>query len=179
MQRIREDTSPWYRQFWPWFIIALPASAVVAGLYTVWLAVQTNDSLVVQSEVGMDVVTEQHEAAENEALRLGLSAEIGIDIESGAVEVTLFFAGGTPDPRSLSLEFIHPTLAVRDVTITLSRAMSATDGAARWAGHFLTVPDGRHYVVLSSDDGWRLSGEWFGQELTRLGTIDQADNGGR
>ena len=25
------DTQPWYKYFWPWFIIALPASAVVAG----------------------------------------------------------------------------------------------------------------------------------------------------
>ena len=31
--------TPWYRQFWPWFVIALPASAVIAGLTTVWIAV--------------------------------------------------------------------------------------------------------------------------------------------
>ena len=49
----REDTKPWYRQFWPWFIIALPASAVVAGLTTVWIAMQTTDSLVVQSDDGV------------------------------------------------------------------------------------------------------------------------------
>ena len=34
-----DDTLPWYRQFWPWFIIALPATAVVASLATVWIAV--------------------------------------------------------------------------------------------------------------------------------------------
>ena len=26
----REDTQPWFRQFWPWFIIALLASSVIA-----------------------------------------------------------------------------------------------------------------------------------------------------
>ena len=57
------DTKPWYRQFWPWFIIALPASAVVASLYTVSLAVRTTDSLVVTSEDGMDVVASRHLAA--------------------------------------------------------------------------------------------------------------------
>lgn len=41
---------PWYRQFWPWFIIALPASAVVAGFITLWLAVSNPDHLVVDDE---------------------------------------------------------------------------------------------------------------------------------
>lgn len=38
---------PWYRQFWPWFIIALPAAAVIAGFFTLWLAVSNPDYLVV------------------------------------------------------------------------------------------------------------------------------------
>ena len=38
---------PWYKQFWPWFIIALPASVVVASFFTLWLAVSNPDPLVV------------------------------------------------------------------------------------------------------------------------------------
>jgi hypothetical protein len=41
---------PWYRQFWPWFIIALPASAVIASLITFYLAVSRPDHLVVEDE---------------------------------------------------------------------------------------------------------------------------------
>jgi len=41
---------PWYRQFWPWFIIALPASAVVAGFVTLWLALSNPDHLVVDDQ---------------------------------------------------------------------------------------------------------------------------------
>lgn len=41
---------PWYRQFWPWFIIALPASAVVAGFITLWLAITNPDGLVVSDD---------------------------------------------------------------------------------------------------------------------------------
>ena len=33
-----EDTVPWYQQFWPWFLILLPASVVVAGLTTLVIA---------------------------------------------------------------------------------------------------------------------------------------------
>ena len=39
MQQARLDDLPWYRQFWPWFVIALPATAVMACLVTIWIAV--------------------------------------------------------------------------------------------------------------------------------------------
>lgn len=38
---------PWYKQFWPWFIIALPASVVIASFFTLYLAVSNPDQLVV------------------------------------------------------------------------------------------------------------------------------------
>ena len=41
---------PWYRQFWPWFIIALPAAAVLASFFTLWLAISNPDYLVVDDE---------------------------------------------------------------------------------------------------------------------------------
>ncbi|MCW8926282.1 MAG: FixH family protein [Xanthomonadales bacterium] len=44
------DNRPWYRQFWPWFIIALPASAVVAGLLTLWIAMSNPDYLVIDDD---------------------------------------------------------------------------------------------------------------------------------
>jgi hypothetical protein len=43
----QDDIQPWYKQFWPWFIIALPASVVVASFFTLWLAVSNPDHLVV------------------------------------------------------------------------------------------------------------------------------------
>ena len=41
---------PWYRQFWPWFIIALPASAVIASLISLYLAITRPDYMVVEDE---------------------------------------------------------------------------------------------------------------------------------
>jgi len=42
--------TPWYRQFWPWFIIALPASVVVASFVTLWLAISNPDHLVIEDD---------------------------------------------------------------------------------------------------------------------------------
>ena len=44
-----EDIQPWYRHFWPWFIIVLLGSAVSASLYTVYLAVSTAEPVLTQS----------------------------------------------------------------------------------------------------------------------------------
>ena len=41
---------PWYRQFWPWFIIALPASVVIASFFTLWLAISNPDHLVIEKD---------------------------------------------------------------------------------------------------------------------------------
>lgn len=36
---------PWYREPMVWLVIALPASAVVAGLVTLWIAAKGADSV--------------------------------------------------------------------------------------------------------------------------------------
>jgi hypothetical protein len=171
------DTKPWYRQFWPWFIIALPASAVVASLYTVSLAVRTTDSLVVTSEDGMDVVAARHLAAERVAAERGLSATLTFDLESGAIQAKVG-ADATMDwPKTLQLLFSHPAFANRDQRITMTAAMPDSDGNPVWSGHFVDVPDGRWYVVLADGDSWRLSGSWSGASVLQLEPAGATDDG--
>ena len=43
-----DEVQPWYRHFWPWFIIVLLGSAVSASLYTVYLAVSTAEPVLTQ-----------------------------------------------------------------------------------------------------------------------------------
>jgi uncharacterized protein len=37
---------PWYRQFYPWMLIALPAAAVIGGFVTLYIAITHPDALV-------------------------------------------------------------------------------------------------------------------------------------
>ena len=39
---------PWYKYPWVWFMISLPASAVIAGLYTVYVAQQNAPQVIVK-----------------------------------------------------------------------------------------------------------------------------------
>ncbi len=138
---------------------------------------QTTDSLVVQSDDGMNVVTERNTAAEQEARRLGLSALVDINPETGAVIVTVSTPANVELPNSLALRMRHPTMAPRDANVELIRAMPNSRGEATWAGHFITPPSGRHYITLSSANTWRLSAEWSGQPQIRLEPAGQSDDG--
>jgi hypothetical protein len=171
------DTKPWYRQFWPWFIIALPASAVIASLYTVSLAVRTTDSLVVSSEDGMDVVASRHLAAERVAAENGIRATLAFDLDSGAIKATLTADAGVDWPKTLQLLLSHPAFANRDQRITMTAAMPDSDGNPVWSGHFVEIPGGRWYVVLADGDNWRLSGSWSGASALQLAPARAMDDG--
>lgn len=41
-----QRAAPWYRQLWPWLIMAPPIVSVIGGLALAWAAVTTNDGLV-------------------------------------------------------------------------------------------------------------------------------------
>ena len=164
----QEDTKPWYRQFWPWFIIALPASAVVGSLTTLWIAMQTSDSLVLKSEDGVRNASDRRIAAERLAAELGLAALIDIDVKTGAVRAVMR-AGDLDDiPASLDLELSHPAFADRDLAVPLSRARPDAEGNPVWVGHFVTIPAGRYYAVLRAGEAWRLTAEWNGEASLTL-----------
>ena len=171
------DTKPWYRQFWPWFIIALPASAVIASLYTLSLAVRTTDSLVVSSDDGMDIVASRHLAAERYAAEHGLEADITIDLQSGAIRVSVSTVTAVEWPKTLQLLFSHPAFADRDRVVSMTAAMPNRDGSPVWSGHLVDVPAGRWYVVLADGDTWRLSGGWSGASKLRLEPAGTTDDG--
>jgi hypothetical protein len=69
---VKGQNLPWYKQFWPWFIIALPASAVIASFISLWLAVSNPETLVVteneyrqlKSELKAQVPVKQNKATE-------------------------------------------------------------------------------------------------------------------
>ena len=162
------DQVPWYRQFWPWFIILLLGSAVTASLYTLRLASQGEDSLVLDNDAGMEVVTERNLAAQAAAMDRGLTANMIVDTESGVVQIVLTSGTLDDNPPTLELWISHPTFADRDEKTTVTTAPPDETGRLTWTGVLLDSPAGKRYVVLSDGDNWRLNGTWTGDPVIRL-----------
>ena len=57
--RIEEtNTGPWYRHFWPWFLVGLLGISVVASLWTVNVAFSLGD-LSLPAEANSGVATDE------------------------------------------------------------------------------------------------------------------------
>ncbi|MEO1078057.1 MAG: FixH family protein [Pseudomonadota bacterium] len=147
----REDSEPWYRQFWPWFLIALPGSVVIAGLSTLYIANRHADDLVVSDyyKDGLAINKELEKQAQAEAL--GISAKLLLTDER--VQVRLSSAAAV-EPPALSLRLSHPLEADRDFGLTLDRVAPTL-----YVG-VLPAPaaENWHWRLEADDAAWRLDG---------------------
>lgn len=161
------SVEPWYRQFWPWFIISVPAATVLGCMFTIFLAVTRPDSLVVDDYSRIAETTERRFRMADAASELGLQGNLSVAADEGAVEVRLQQADGTSGhpldwPETLLLELSHPTVPGKDMAILLTRAPMAGDGTYRARLAPLAAFE-RWYAAVESlgnaAGGWRLTGE--------------------
>ncbi|MDX2350492.1 MAG: FixH family protein, partial [Porticoccus sp.] len=148
------DTKPWYRQFWPWFLMALPGSVVIAGLTTVYIAFNGADTLVNDNYYRDGLAINQSLEQDRLAIAMGLSAELRLDSDSGELFVTLIGAEvGTP---KLLLQLLHPTDETRDRDLSMS-LMSPNHYRVDLERNLRH----RYYLRLlpAPEHEWRLSGE--------------------
>jgi hypothetical protein len=165
MDRNDPAAEPWYRQFWPWFIIAVPAATVVGCMVTIFLAITRPDSLVVDDYSRIEETTARRFRMADTAQSLGLAGRLDVEARAGAVEVHLQQSGSerlVRWPDTLLLELSHPTVPDKDMQIVLTRAPMAGDGAYRARLAPMSQRE-RWYAAVESlgdaADGWRLTGE--------------------
>ena len=137
---------PWYRQFWPWFIMFPPAAAVAGGFLTLWLALQHADSVLPDrlSRVGLAVQPDHAVGASG--------ASLAIHSDTGLLHLHL---EGDVSSMPLTLRWLHPTLPERD-QMTVLRPMAPGEYEAQ-------PPDTLNEVRvlrLESAAGWVLEGRW-------------------
>ena len=141
---------PWYREFWVWFVIAFPLAAVIAGISTVVIAVNTSDSLVLDGFQKVGLVARRETALEREALRLNIAVNASFDRVTGQVTVRL---GGDSEPDSITLGLFHATRRDLDRTTVLTR-----DAAGLYRGNIGADIKGHWYVQISDSAGaWRVT----------------------
>ncbi len=140
---------PWYREPWPWFLMALPLIAVIACVYTIVLASRSPDSLVTDHyykrglAVGGDIQRERHAQS--------LHLDGALKVEAGRIELRL---NQTVPEESLRLRLRHPLSDRKDVEIDLHRSTSGI-----YTAFTPPLEPVRYRVHLETAD-WRLAGVW-------------------
>ncbi len=149
---------PWYKQFWPWFMVGILVFAVIIGLGLLFIALANQDSMVRDNYYKEGRAINMHLGRDHMARELGLTAEFSIDELTG--EVSLALQGNLDTlPRALQLDVISPSHADRDRSVILNQLRGN-----QYAGQLEANVRGRHYIDLSDptrpgDDGWRLTDE--------------------
>jgi hypothetical protein len=146
---------PWYRQLWPWLLVSGPASVLVAGAVTTWLAFASADGLVVADYYRQGLAINKVLAREEAATRLGIAVEVSIDGES--LRVTLKNA----NPEALLVHLAHATRAEHDQRLRLARA---ADGLYQ-ASVEPMAPGRWHIVVEDPQATWRAVRAAFKESL--------------
>jgi len=143
---------PWYRQFWPWFLIAVLGLSVVASFAMLVVAVRHADSLVRDDYYEAGLAINRDFALERVAAQRHIVATLRADPASSELAVDVRGAGIEPG-NELSLILSHPTDAARDQTL---RLRAGADGAFR-APLAAPLHGPWNAALAPAGGGWRLA----------------------
>ncbi|KXI22666.1 FixH family protein [Photobacterium sanguinicancri] len=142
---------PWYKQFWPWFLMAIPATSIIYSLSIVYVFSQNQVDLVAEDyyKKGKAINLDLSRLKVADALKLKASLQVVDD------QITVNFDKGelTQFPN-LRVTFTHRTLANRDFTQMVSADLKGSY-------HFNTSApvQGPWFVEVEPFEGdWMLQG---------------------
>jgi len=148
--------TPWYKQFWPWFILSPLIMVICASFWMLYIATVTHDGAIVDNyyKDGLSIIerTEQDQWAAD--------MNLGAQLQTIGERVQLRVSGDLKEwPNALTLLYVFKTKASEDVEVRLERT---PDG--RYIGQLPQTIQGERDLLLepadtpSSGNHWRLHG---------------------
>ncbi|THF64387.1 FixH family protein [Pseudothauera rhizosphaerae] len=142
---------PWFKQFWPWFLLAIPGASILAGIVFLTISIKSWDGLVVDDyyKEGRAIVMTIDRLAL--AGKLGLSA--GVRVYEDRIVVDLSAADTTSIPEVIHLTIAHPTRGGMDQELLLRRHGGSFTGVIQplHAGRWL-------FQIEDESRSWRMNG---------------------
>jgi uncharacterized protein len=137
---------PWYREPWPWLLIAPPAIAVAGGIVMAWLAFSSADGVVADDYYRRGLAINRDLGRERVALERGITAAVARSADALRVELS----GDAPE--FLFVRLAHSVRAEHDLRLRLARTAGGVYEAPLEA-----LPRGHWRVVIEDPLGqWRI-----------------------
>ncbi|MGM0482070.1 MAG: FixH family protein [Pseudomonadota bacterium] len=146
---------PWYKQFWPWFLIAIPVLVMVVCAVIIYLAqTQGNFSMVVDDYYKRGKTINAVIADVKKAQQL----DISFQFKASDGKLALRYDSGKPEQLSaLNVRFVHAADAAKDFSRQLTvgadgtyRADIPTDIKGKWTLN-----------VQPFDGSWKVSQKYW------------------
>lgn len=145
---LNETTKPWYKEGYVWMIISFPLSAILAGFYTLFLAIVSYDGLVVDDyyKEGL-AINKRLEKVEN-AKQYNLNANIQFSNDMFSLKLS-----ANQDfnyPENITAKISHATIQGFDKTILMKLS-----GNGNYFSERIELINGHWNIILQNND-WRL-----------------------
>lgn len=145
------QAQPWYTYKILWLVIAIPAASVFAGMFMIYLAVNTDDGLVVDDYYKEGMAINQSLLRDRTAAELGLSAQLSMEEAGDTVRLSFNKGALANYPDQLTLHFQHATYAGNDQVLALVKAPEN-----QYIGYLKqAIKEGVWHIMLSTEQ-WRL-----------------------
>ncbi len=146
----RTDRNPWYRQFWPWFLIFLPATSIFAGFALLFLALDEPDGMVVDDYYKIGRAYNRSMARDQQAELRGIRGQLTVRADGIA---DLVISSSTPlEGAELNLTLMHPTERKFDLSVPLVQGLHGA-----WSANVGQIPRAQWYMRVEDQTGsWRI-----------------------
>lgn len=151
-----ENTLPWYRQFWFWFVFGPLIFIIVLCVFTVSIAFNYADDVVTDNYYKSGLMINQTLKQDEKAAELHLVAQVRFDQTTGEVFVAL--TGNHTFPKNILLFLDNPVKSKKDQSILLTEV-----SAGQYHGELSSPVEYSWYVALvpESDVSKRKQAEWL------------------
>jgi len=154
---------PWYREPWPWLLMAGPAIVIIAGIATMALAIRSDDGLVAEDYYKRGLAINQVLAREQQARVWNIAAQV--DFAGDRLRIAM--SADSALPPTLRLRIVHPTRAGEDRDLLV-----VSLGGNLYAGELPSLSHEARRLILEDPAGtWRIAGN-----LDRSGGITRLDS---
>jgi len=150
---LQAEDNVWYRQFYVWLIIFLPACAIAASFATLYIAMQNPPEMAVADYGSIEEISSEFADRNRHALELGLVADVTFTelADQTAVAVKLRSNNVDPLPLILQMRVTHSTVASLDDLGELA------GGEGYYTGT-INLPGGAYdFHIEDEQKSWRLS----------------------
>lgn len=146
----KENSNPWYKEPWPWFLMSGPVIVIIAALTSAWIAIRSNDGLVTEDYYKQGQAAGETLTRSKHAEELGISAGMRLTDDQVLIRLT---GRQTEQPAALNVTLSHPTRAGIDQKAVLKLRGDVYAGK-------LNLPASGQWLVLVEDEArtWRVMG---------------------
>ncbi|MBI4006024.1 MAG: FixH family protein [Gammaproteobacteria bacterium] len=141
---------PWYRIPYVWMVIFFPALAVVGGIITAWLAINSDDGLVMDDYYKRGLEINKTLARDQATDDYALKASIEMRRDQGLLILTLNANDQFNYPEEIAITFLHPTQGGHDKHLILTKTYGS-----EYQAKLPELSKGRWYIQIEDND-WRI-----------------------